>query len=287
MEEKDYQLLLELYETKNITKVANKLFLTQPALTKRIKRMEDELGCQLFLRSKKGILFTSVGEDIIPYAKHICQLGTEMRDHINLTKGIIGGTLNLGSSLNYSHYRLPNILKRYSNLYPAVDVHITTNQSTDLYRMLKREEISIAITRGDFPWDEGKVLVRSEPMCIVCSNEFRDTPLSDFPYIGRKTDSALMEKLSRWRAEQGLEQLPIKLWTDNIDSAKEMAAAGLGWCFLPQICLEHFDGCIKEMYFKDGTPLMRKTYILYKNAYFELAQVQLFIQQLLAYEAGM
>ena len=62
MDEKDYELLLELYEQKNITKVAQKLFLTQPAISKRIQKMEEELQCQLFLRSKKGVLFTPAGE---------------------------------------------------------------------------------------------------------------------------------------------------------------------------------------------------------------------------------
>ena len=56
MDEKDYELLLDLNETKNITKTAQKLYMTQPAITKRIQKMEEELQCTLFLRSKKGIL---------------------------------------------------------------------------------------------------------------------------------------------------------------------------------------------------------------------------------------
>lgn len=54
MDEKDYELLLELNESKNITKAAQKLYMTQPAITKRIQKMEEELQCTLFLRSKKG-----------------------------------------------------------------------------------------------------------------------------------------------------------------------------------------------------------------------------------------
>ena len=57
MDEKDYELLLDLNRTKNITKTAQELYMTQPAITKRIQKMEEELQCTLFLRSKKGILF--------------------------------------------------------------------------------------------------------------------------------------------------------------------------------------------------------------------------------------
>lgn len=285
MDEKDYQLILDLYETKNITRTANRLFVTQPALTKRIKRIEEELGCELFFRSKKGILFTPVGEQLIPYAREITDTAMRMRDRINLSKGIVGGTLNLGASLNYSHYRLPAILKRYQQMYPAVDIHITTNQSTHLFRMLQEDEISIAITRGNFPWPEGRVLIRNEALCVVCSREFTGAPLSSYPYIGRRTDHDLMDQIDRWRMEQGLARSDVKLWTDSIDNAKEMAASGLGWCILPKICLKDFNGCIEDMYFNDGSPLQRQTFILYKNDYFELPQVRSFIQLLLSYES--
>ena len=94
-----------------------------------------------------------------------------------------------------------------------------------------------------------------------------------------------MEQIGRWRQEHGLSEIPVKLWVDNVNSAKIMVLQGLGWCILPQICLDDFDGYIEKLYFKDGTPLERLTYILYKNNYFELPQVRLFIQQLLKYEA--
>ena len=64
MDEKDYELLLELNESKNITKTAQKLYMTQPAITKRIQKMEQDLGCQLFIRSRKGILPTPAAEGI-------------------------------------------------------------------------------------------------------------------------------------------------------------------------------------------------------------------------------
>ena len=71
MDEKDYELLLDLSETKNITKTASRLYMTQPAITKRIQKMEEELNCQLFLRSKKGVILTPSGESIIPYTNDI------------------------------------------------------------------------------------------------------------------------------------------------------------------------------------------------------------------------
>lgn len=92
MNEQDYQLLIDLYETKNITKVADQHFLTQPALTKRLRRIEEELGSVLLVRSRKGVVFNSVGESVISYCRQMCEMNEQLRNSINASKGIVGGS---------------------------------------------------------------------------------------------------------------------------------------------------------------------------------------------------
>lgn len=281
MDEKDYEMILTLYELKNITKTSEKLFISQPALTKRIKKIENDLKTELFLRSKKGILFTPLGESIIPYIKNVTNVLKQMRDQIDSNHDFIGGTLSVGVSLNYSQYRLPKVLKNYTEDFPNVDVKIITDQSKNLYRKLENDEISIAILRGEFKWSDNSRLLYTEPICLVCSNEYANRPLNSFPYIGRNTDSLLQEKIQIWLRENGLSSNNTKLWSDNIGTCLEMAKHGLGWTILPKICLKNFDGYIKDLYFADGTPFTRSTYILYRNLYYSLPQVRLFIQYLL------
>lgn len=84
MNEQDYQLLIDLYETKNITKVADQHFLTQPALTKRLRRIEEELGSVLLVRSRKGVVFNSVGESVISYCRQMCEMNEQLRNSINV-----------------------------------------------------------------------------------------------------------------------------------------------------------------------------------------------------------
>ena len=69
MDDKDYEILLALSEKKSISKAAEKLFITQPALSKRIQKIEKELDIQLLCRTSKGILLTPLGEGIIPYVQ--------------------------------------------------------------------------------------------------------------------------------------------------------------------------------------------------------------------------
>ena len=282
MDEKDYELHLDLNETKNITKTASRLFLTQPAITKRIQKMEEELKCPLFLRSKKGVILTPSGESIIPYAKEILLNTSRLKEQALASQNKICGTLRLGSSLNYSHYRLPAILKEYTDKYPDVDVQITTGQSKQLFQLLNQDEISIAILRGQFPWDEACHLISTEPMCFVCSMENKGRPLNEYSYIGRHTDSNLTARIQRWLTEHDLRQIRPSLWIDNIDTCKEMARYGLGWCILPRICLGDFDGYIEDLYMDDGSPFIRSTYVLYRDDYGLLPQVQLFLEALYA-----
>lgn len=280
MDEKDCELLLELKQSQNITKAAQKLFITQPALTKRIQKIEEELQCQLLLRTRKGVIFTPAGESILPYVTAIAENNRRIREQIDISRNEICGTIHLGSSLNFSHYRLPAILRKYKEKYPNVDIQITTGQSRHLFHMLKQDQISVAILRGAFTWPEGIQKISSEPMCLVCSRENQGRPLTDYPYIGRHTDTELSRQIESWLMAHGLSDIRSGLWIDNIDTCKEMARHGLGWCILPQICLDDFDGFIDPLTLPDGTPFVRNTYLLYKKIYSELPQIKLFFKEL-------
>ncbi len=285
MNDQDYQFLIDLYETKNITKVAQQQFLTQPAMTKRIRRIEDELGCQLLLRSKRGVTFTAMGETVVRYCQQIVQTSEQMKNEINQSKGVVGGSLRIGTSMNYGRYRLPGALRQYQHLYPMVDVRITTGHSRNLYHMMMDNKLSVAIIRGNFPWNEGSILLSAEPICLVRSYENLDKSLSEYPYIGHHTDADEEKRIEQWLLENHVVQ-NTRIWIDDIASCREMAQAGIGWTIIPSICLDGFHGEVTPLYAKDGTPFLRNTYVLYRNSCYELQQVKLFLQILAENEAS-
>ena len=285
MNDQDYQFLIDLYETKNITKVAQQLFLTQPAMTKRIRRIEEDLGCQLILRSKRGVTFTAIGETVVNHCRKIVQANEEMHNVINQHKGVVGGSLRIGSSMNYSRYRLPTALRKYQELYPLVDVSITTGHSRKLYNMLMDNQLSIAIIRGNFPWTEGSILLSAEPICLVRNHENKDRDLNDYTYIGHHTDTDEEKRIEQWLMRNGVMQ-HTRVWVDDIASCREMAQAGLGWTIIPSICLGGFQGAITPLRDTDGTPFLRNTYVLYRTSHYELQQVKLFLQVLAENDAA-
>ena len=284
MDEKDCELIEMLWETRNITKAAERLFTTQSALTKRIQKLEEELGCELLIRSRKGVLFTPVAERILPYVRQVSDSMDRIRSQVAIYRKEVAGTLKLGVSINFARYRLADVLKGFMDQYPNVDIHVSTMQSTNLYQSLVKNEISIAIVRGSFKWNEGMVTLSKEPVCLVTAREHAGEPLNSYPYIGRHTDAGFYDKIQLWRAENGCQESRTNLWVDDIGSCLEMVSRGIGWSILPEICLKQFDGQITPLYFKDGTPFTRSSHILYKHDYFELPQVKKFIQEVLARE---
>ncbi len=81
---------------------------------------------------------------------------------------------------------------------------MTTMQSTQLYRALADNEISIALVRGNFNWQDGDVILSREPVCLVRNQEMADHSLKDIPYIGRHTDSPFMNALNSGNRKMGV-----------------------------------------------------------------------------------
>ena len=280
MDEKDFELLRVLGESKNITKAADKLFITQSALSKRIKNIERELGVELLLRSHQGIRFTPSGETVLAHSQAAAREMEQMRIQLDAMQGEVCGTLNAGISINYALYRLPDIMADYHRTYPKVKLQITTGQSRHLYRQMLEGSLDVAIIRGEYAWDGMQFLLGQENISVICSKEYEARPLSEYLYIGRKTDPALEAMTLRWMNENNLSGQDAGFCVDSITTCVEMVKRGLGWSILPEIGLAGFDGCIRPCIFDNGEPFVRKTYLICQKEVMALPQVNAFVELL-------
>lgn len=279
MNERDYELLLTLDETQNITHAADVLFVTQSALSKRIVAIEKELDISLLVRSKQGIRFTPQGEIVLQHTKAIMNMLSQMRSSLDAKKNYICGTLNTGVSINYSRYRLPSILASYRKQYPHVNTHITTDQSKNLYLRVLDGSLDAAIIRGEYPWKGNKILLEREPICAISLEPFTPAELSHnkLPFIGRKTDVVFERELAQWMHEQNIHITSPGIFVNNIETCVEMVNRKLGWTIVPEICLHSFKGFVLPLTFANGEPFVRSTYLMYSDNYKQLPQVEAFI----------
>lgn len=280
MNEKDYMILKVLGETKNMTHASEVLFMTQSAISKRIKIIEEEFGKELLIRSHQGVTFTPAGEKVLEFCQKAAFELESVKQKLEMIEGEICGTLKAGYSISYGTYRLAKQIADYHKAYPKVNLQISSDQSGQLYQQMLDGSLDIAIIRGEYPWDGIKYQISEENVYLVCSKENQDRPLTEYMYISRKTDVFLTNQIQKWFREANLTTHSSNITVDNITTCRELVQTGVGWAILPKIALEDFGGVKKRLFFKSGEPFIRKTYILCQPGAAKLPQVEKFIQMI-------
>ncbi|WML26352.1 LysR family transcriptional regulator [Neobacillus sp. OS1-33] len=282
MDEKDWNMLVTLFEERNITRAAQKLFISQPALTYRIKQLETEFKTNLIARGKKGIEFTVKGEYLVQYSKEMRNQLRKTKEHISSLDKEVKGTLRLGVSGLFARYQLPVLLKNFLNLYPDVEISLKTGWSSNILQMSQKEEAHVGIVRGPYNWNDNKVLFQKENIFIVSSKKIDVNDLPTHPRVNYKTDQSLRDVIENWWQETFTVSPNVSMEVDRIETCKELVLNGLGYAILPEICIKEDDALYKEpIVLKNNSFLQRETWILYRDVTLELSQVKAFIDFLI------
>ncbi|AJQ29853.1 LysR family transcriptional regulator [Pelosinus fermentans] len=284
MDNKDWLMLRTISEEKNITKAAERLYISQPALSYRLKNLEKEFGAKIVLRNTTGVVFTHQGEYLLNYALKMLTQLTSAKEHIQNMENKIQGTLRIGTSAIFAHYELPEILKGFLESYPDVDISLKTGLSSRINKMLQKDEFAVAILRGDPFWPEEKHMLQEEHICLTSRNVIKFHDLPHLPRINYGTDSSLREMLENWWLEIFPCPPNITMEVDSMDTCRQMVLHGLGWAILPFIGLKEHDSLYtQELHWRDGTPVLRRTWMLYRNSSLELSAVHAFVNYIKTY----
>ena len=277
LDEQDFHLLQVLRRTRNITHAADELYITQSSVSKRIRQMEKELGLTLMLRSRQGIQFTPAGEIVLTHVANVLQELDTMKQELSLQSGRIAGTLRAGVSINYAMYRLPDELADYNARYPAVTTQITTVSSQHVYSMLLANQIDVGILRGEYSeWRGERILLAREHICAITSKQDKNTPLSGLPQVSRPADDDMERMLASDAREPPADLCEPHLRQQHGNlHGHGRARPRLG--HRARDLLGSFHGCVRPLYFANGEPLTRSTFIMYAKQALELPQVRAFI----------
>lgn len=149
------QYVLAVAEYKNFTLAAEKCFVTQPTLSMQIQKIEEELGIQIFDRSKKPIQLTDIGQKIVSQAKNIVNEADRIQDIVDLQKGFIGGEFRLGIIPTIMPTLLPMFLNNFIKKYPKVKLIIEELNTAEIITKLKNGHLDAAIAAT--PLQEEKI----------------------------------------------------------------------------------------------------------------------------------
>ncbi len=222
----------------NITKASEELNISQPAISKSIKKLEEQLGGQLFIRTKRGVILTEEGKEFYNYIKqaieYITNAENKFTDLINLETGCI----KIGISTTLTKEFLVPYLKKFHSLYPKIDIQIITNLTSDLILKLKSGLIDIVILNlNDKNYGNDIEIIKCRKIndCFVVNDEYKyligkEIPLKDlsnYPLILQAKGSNTREFLDTFARENGVILKPnIELTSYSL--VVEFSKIGLG-----------------------------------------------------------
>ena len=152
---------LELYKTfyyvaknQNITRASNELLISQPAISKAIKTLEEQLNTKLFIRKRDGMELTEVGEVFYKKIKDAMDLINSAEDDIKTLLNSESGSINIGASKTIIHEYLMIYIKKFHEKYPNISIRIFTDKTADLIKKAKMGLIDIIFTNMPYTLTE-------------------------------------------------------------------------------------------------------------------------------------
>ncbi|MET3699857.1 DNA-binding transcriptional LysR family regulator [Bacillus oleivorans] len=278
MEDRDWLILKTIYEEKNMSKAAQVLHVSQPALTYRLQQLETEFNTKIVHRSNKGVEFTGQGEYLAKYAVDMLNKLRMTKEIVESMENKVQGTLRLGVSRNFARYNLPPLLSNFLTKYPDIKFHLITGFSSEITDLVYKEEFHIGIIRGNNNWKEQKLLLAQEPVCIVSKSEIDSNSLPALPRIHYETEPSLQSVINNWWEENFTQPPFITMRVDRIDTCKEMVKNGLGYAIVPKACLTEDDILYQiNLTTRDQKEILRDTWVIYRNSSLELTMIRAFI----------
>lgn len=280
---RDWEILKVLYSQKNLTKAARLLFITQPALTNRIKHLQEELGVKIITRESRGIHFTPQGEYLVHCADEALAQYKKFKEHVRNMSNDAGnevvGTLKLGVSNFFANYELPNILKLFKKQYPHVEFKVTTGWSKDVTQLIHNKDVHIGFVRGDYSYRGlKKHLLFEETISIASREEIDIADLPNLPRINYSGDYLLKSLIENWWAENYTQPPSISIEVDQVDTCKEMVVNGLGYGILSSRMLKDIEGLYKiDLTDHKGNPILRRTWMYYHMESLEWNVIKAFV----------
>ncbi len=276
----DWLILKTIAKEKNINLAAQALYISQPALTYRLKNIETELGAKIFIRSNKGLAITPQGEEFLQYTDSMLKEFEGIKRKIALMGGEVSGKLRISMSPNFAKHKLEKVLLSYVKKYPKVDLLLKTSYSSQVMDFLTKDEAHIGIVRGHHKWAEEKYLISTEQILMITSKKISMFDLPKMPYIAYETDVQLKKEILDWWREHYSVPPNITMQINDTDVCRQMIALGLGFSILPAIDYKIAEDNLHvvPLKHKNGEPLMRPTWMLTKTASMQIPTVESFFE---------
>lgn len=246
MDFKQLNAFLTISRLQSFTKAADALGYAQSTITTQIKLLENELDVKLFERIGKSTTLTHEGKKLLPYAKQILKLSTDIKTTVS-NEDKPSGTLTIGAAESLCVLRLPEILKEYKRLYPDVDVSLKFGSCADFRHYLSENLIDVAFSLGvKIDSDEFISHIElPEPMLLLAypghplinKDKIYPEDIENESLILTETGCSYRAAFERILKDNGIKP-NVTLETGSVQAIKQFTMSGLGITMLPEIAVK-------------------------------------------------
>ncbi|MHB8347153.1 MAG: LysR family transcriptional regulator [Acidiferrobacterales bacterium] len=241
------QTFLAIAENGSFSRAAERIFLTQPAISKRIAALEAELGAKLFDRVGRRVQLTPAGTALLPQARSILDGVGEAKRRIAALSRDIAGPLRLGTSYHVGLHRLPPALRQFYPAHPNVQLDLRFMDSEAACHAVEQGDLDLAVVtlpHGSNPrlhkekiWDDPLEIVVAATHPLAAAGQLHLPALVEYPVIlpvpGTTTREIVLAALAPVRRH-----LLIGLETNYLELIKMLVSVGLGWSALPHTLID-------------------------------------------------
>ncbi len=241
------QAFLAVAESGSFSRAAERIFVTQPAISKRIAALETSLGTRLFDRIGRQVQLTEAGHALLARAHQVLKELDDIKRSITNLTGAIGGELRFATSHHIGLHRLPATLKRFHETYPQVRLDLRFMDSERACAAVAQGELELAIVTlpplAPPPltvtklWDDPLDVVVAPQHPLAAVGEVPARRLLDYPAIlpgpGTYTREIILGALGELR-----DRITVGMATNYLEVLKMLASIGLGWSALPRTMID-------------------------------------------------
>ena len=207
------RVFLAVADNLSFTKAASALFISQPAVTKHIKELENQLGITLFERRGNRITLTLAGEKVYKYARSSAMLYSELEHELSQLKDRYEGSLRIGASSTISQYVVPEVLASFHSQYPDIKLTLLNGNSFEIEQLLLEGKIDMGLvenfsSRADLRYmrflEDEIVAVAGAKSNIAQKKPLDLNELSSVPLVIREQGSGTLEVIDEYLRKYGL-----------------------------------------------------------------------------------
>ncbi len=247
MEIATLQAFVAVADHSSFSEAAEALFLTQPAVSKRVAQLEAELGVRLFDRIGRRVSLTANGAALLPRARRLINDALELKGLMRDLSGAVRGRLVMGTSHHIGLHRLPRALKHFTERFPEVELDIRFMDSEAACRAVESGDLELAIVtlppeqpphlKLETVWDDPLVVMVGPDHPLAARARVRLAELADHPAV-LPGDATYTRGILEQAVRKAGVRLTVAMATNYLETLHMLVATGLGWSLLPATLLD-------------------------------------------------